>query len=272
MPGSTPPSSAVASGTPSTTTTGSDRPPNLVVTSGAERLEIEPWTYCWTSGTQAVCADGMPPDPLPEFESPVTELSIEYPIDWPMTTTFYPGDAEYCDGQIVIRLKPGGDSFLPPVPSGRHRVEVFAQGEGGDGIWSLAFETTTYTDPPPPHAEVYWYQDIDESDPGVSIEVNVANIATQPDQATMSAVVTDASGVTSEFSLDTTSDPSCWTGGLHGFADPGATAIPGGDAPYDIGIGIETDGETWMVEPVRWPDEFIDGGNTSEWLTVDTGE
>ena len=254
-------------------TIGTDRPPNLVVTSGQERLDLEPWTYCWSSGTQGVCADGMPPDPLPAFEAPVTELGVQYPLDWPMThQRSIPEGGGYCQGSTVISMDGHGDPFPPPVPAGNHSVEIFAQGEGGDAIWSFAFETTTNMDPPPPHAEVYWYQDVDESDPGVSIEVNLANIAVQPDQATMRAVVTDASGKTSEFALDTTLDPSCWTGGLHGFAEPGTTRIPGGAAPYDIEIGFHTDGDAWEVAPVRWPDEFIDDGNTSEWLTVDHGD
>ena len=252
----------------------SGRPPNLVVTSGEERLELEPWTYCWTSGTNGVCADGMPPDPLPSFESPVTELVIEYPLDWGMLATFYPEGSEYCDGQTVIQVVPGGETLAPPVATGGHFVEIFAQGDGGDAIWSFTFETTADNDRPPPHAEVYWYQDVDETDPGVSMEVNVANVAQQPDQVAMEAVVTDATGATSEFAFDTETglDSSCWSGGIHGRADPGTTGIPGDAAPYDIEITFETDGEVWVVEPVRWPEDFIDGGNTSEWLPVEPSE
>jgi hypothetical protein len=145
---------------------------------------------------------------------------------------------------------------------------VFAQGEGGDAIWSFAFQTVEGGDPAPSHAVIYWYQDVDESHLGVTLEIEVANIVEAPSAAAIHATVTDASGTNAEFEFDMTDDPSCSTGGIHGSAGPEVTGITGDAPPYLIEAQVTLDDAQWHVEPVTWPDDFPDEDNTSEWLSA----
>ena len=56
-----------------------ERPPALVVTSGDARLELQPYTVCWSTATSGYCADGIPPDPLPMLG----EIQEDIEISWP---------------------------------------------------------------------------------------------------------------------------------------------------------------------------------------------
>jgi len=254
------------------TTIATDRPPNLVVTSGDESLDLEPTGFCWMGRPEGVCVDGEAPDPLPGFGSPVTEIGLEYPLDWPMTLYLNRPGGGACGLERIIQMRPNGDEFRLPVPVGRHVVDVEAVGDQGQGVWTFVVETNASGEPPPPHAEVRWYEDQDGSPPGVTMEVILSNLGEEPRQMVITVLVTDAAGVSTEFALDPNLEPSCWAGVVYALGGPATTGLEGGAAPYDIDIQYEMDGDAWQVQRVRWPDDAIAGLSMTDWLAATPAE
>src|SRR5690606_36138908 len=74
-----------------------ERPPDLVVVAGEDELSLDPYTYCWSSDNQGVCADGEPRDPLPALTVDGSEsLAFRYPLDWNLEVRLFAGGI--CDG------------------------------------------------------------------------------------------------------------------------------------------------------------------------------
>ncbi len=57
-----------------------ERPPPLVVTAGDARIELQPYTVCWSTATSGYCADGTQPSPLPSLGAIKESLEISWPL------------------------------------------------------------------------------------------------------------------------------------------------------------------------------------------------
>lgn len=260
---------ALATTTPSTTS--SDRPPDLrVVAPSGSELVLAPFGYCWFEDGQGVCADGVPPDPLPSIAlGEVGGLSLFFPLEWSMEVTVLPSD-DQCEGVWSLEAEPDGTPIEALGEAGTLRLDVFARGEQGDAAWSFEVVSSSDRPVPPPYAQAYWQPSGDALREGVSLSIVIGNLAPRSESVTGSVTVTAQNGATHEFPLSPTIDPDC----------PGSTVLlegPGGftgdvlalgPEPYDLAITVELDGHVVAADPLRWPDGFPPDSNQSERLAV----
>ena len=80
--------------TPDVTKSGTDDdgrqglPPPVVVRNGTNVLRLDPWTFCYGTSSVTMCADGFPPNPLPDAGTG-DELEITFPVEgWTFSASF----------------------------------------------------------------------------------------------------------------------------------------------------------------------------------------
>jgi hypothetical protein len=256
----------------STTDTESDRPPDLRVATGDTEAVLSPYSYCWFTEGQGLCADGIPEDPLPTIiVSGGSALDLEFPLDWQLTATLSNG-GDQCDGLMVATTNPAGALLEQLGPAGTYRVDVFGRGIGGDAAW--AFQLVTKEDHPslPAFWQAFWSPGESELDATAPFSASVQNIATQPIEVSASAVASAATGAMRAFDLSVIYDDSCWGSRLDlaGPDDFTAQVIELGPAPYEVIITVTIDGMTITTSPVRWPDDFPAGSNESGPLSANS--
>jgi hypothetical protein len=245
--------------TPATTSTPATTisemtPPDLVVTSDDSELLMTPFTYCWSEAGQGICVDGTPPDPLPALSlGSGDHLGFHFPLDWHLQGSLLPGEGQ-CEVMEVDILSDG-----TPVenlgPAGTYRMEIFGQGQDGDGAWS--FQLATDTDRPRPglFAHTSWYPGEGDLDPGAPFTAVVGNLVTPPEVVTAEVEVLASGGSAETFPLAYT--PSgCSTIDLEAPAGFTSDVIDIGDPPYEVTIDLEVDGETYTSETLRWPNDY----------------
>lgn len=243
-------------------TSDRERPPSVVLTSpdGSTR-ELEPFTYCYGS----VCADGLPPEPLPDVGSP-QQLLVGFPLEgWSFTAVFRPA-GEDCGREQQVSLARGGDGRFVLRPAGyadTYEVTLFGR---GDGDVLVGFKWTTPTDGPlpEPEARLAVLADHDGTVDSYGIELRVENLAQTPDEAR--AVITvradDGEQVTFEA---TRGEAECWPDGTLYWDGPdemGKEAATVGPGPFTYQVELVLDGERYLAE-ATWPEDVIEGSEPS---------
>lgn len=128
-------------------------PPSVVIDHGDVELSLQAWTTCWSSGASSMCADGMPPQPLPELGQVTSDVLVSFPVEgW----TFHASQRAQGTGSseaIRSRLEPVDEDtwrLSPGGPAGRYEVDVWGDGPQGDVIVSFAMTTTADGPSPSP--------------------------------------------------------------------------------------------------------------------------
>lgn len=250
-----------------------ERPPDLVVAAGDDQLVLSPFAYCWSSVGQSVCADGVPPDPLPSLTVDRGEdLTVEFPLEWQLQVTLLAG-GDYCESSFTVDIDANSSPVEASGPAGTHRVEIFGQGEQGDGAWAFELTTTEDQPVPPQFVQVLWYPSGRALDPGASFSAQVGNLTTKPEDVSAVATVTSSDGGSGEFELVGNVDDNCW-GSNVGFVGPDnltAQVLELGPAPYDVMMTFSVDDQEIMSPAFTWPDDFPSNSNESFQKTVDPG-
>ena len=110
----------------------------FIVRNGTTVLRLDPWTFCYGASSVMMCADGFPPNPLPEAGAG-DELEITFPVEgWTFSASFQSVDHPSAPATAVEVERTGPDSFTlrPNGLTGTFEVELFGQGTG-DVIVSL---------------------------------------------------------------------------------------------------------------------------------------
>lgn len=248
-----------------------ERPPDLVVEAGDDQLDLSPFAYCWSSGGQSVCTDGLPPDPLPALTVDSGEaLTFDFPLDWSLHATLFEGE-DFCGGSSTVDIDANDSPVEELGPAGTYRVEISGRGEEGDGAW--AFELTTTDDRPvaTPFAQVLWYPSDRDLDSDTAFSAQLGNVATKPAQVSAAATVTSADGGSEDFELLGDMDDTCWnsTVGFEGPDNFTAQVLELGPPPYDVTISFTIDEKQTMSPTFTWPDDFPSDSNESSRETVD---
>jgi len=246
-----------------------DRPPDFVVVAGDTELTVVASNYCWSRGAdaerQVVCADGVPPEPLPRITLGETDdLGVRFPSDWNLEATLLPeGDPD--NRRLVVTVEPDGSPIERLGPAGRYRVELFGRGDRGSAAGTFELITTTDRGMPPPFARVSWYpsgRDLEADAPFFAL---IGNLAAAPGDEVATVTVTAANGASQQYPLGR-ADPGGDSGSAVELeAVPGFTAeiIALGPPPYEATLTVAFDGFTVTSDPVRWPDDFPANSNES---------
>jgi len=262
----------VATSTSVPTSTDGNRPPDLRVTGGDRELVLSPFSYCWSAGGTGVCADGLPPDPLPSLSLVDSALSVSLPIDWTLQATVSPSGGA-CDDVSIIDVDPGGAPFDVPGSAGTYRLDLFGRGDRGDGAW--AFQVATGADAPdvPRYVQAFWYPAGGELPPDAPFSVVVGNLAERPGGFAASVTVTPSSGATGAFDLHADTPPDCWSSSLRLDAPEDFTERVSeiGPPPYEFAVTVDIDGTTVSSESLTWPDDFPDDSNESRRVRLGSG-
>ena len=234
-----------------------ERPPDLVVVAGDDELSLDPYTYCWSSDNQGVCADGEPPDPLPALTVDGSEsLAFRYPLDWNLQVRLFAGGI--CDGGTTFENVLARRPLDELGPAGTYRVEVFGRGAEGDGAW--AFELTSTEDRPHPSqfVQVFWHPSDRALDEAAPFGVQLGNLTTRPTDASAVATVTSADHRSTDLELRRDPDGGCWasTVGFTGPNDMTARVLQLGSAPYEVTIDFSIDGSPVTSPTFTWPTDF----------------
>jgi hypothetical protein len=236
-------------------------PPPVTLRFGNEAIELEAYSYCFES----VCADGFPPEPLPDVGSP-DDLVVDFPLEgWTFTTIFTPTGAK-CGRNHHVPLTAGLDGTFALGPAGlAGTYDVTLFGEGG-GDLSVAFRWTTPTDGPlpQPEARLALLADHDGRLDSYGVELHVSNLARTPRRAAASITVRSDTGDTITFEA-TPSDDRCLPEGTVYWDGPdseglAAAALDGETFMYEVELVL--DGAVY-VGTGTWPDDEIVGNEPS---------
>ena len=108
-----------------------ERPPALAVTSGDARLELQPYTVCWSTATSGYCADGIPPDPLPSLGEIEENIEILWPFaGWEFAASLHQEGANAVD--VVLGVRPGVWVIEVDGLEGNYEVSLSGFGAQGD--------------------------------------------------------------------------------------------------------------------------------------------
>lgn len=232
-------------------------PPDVIVRGDGTELALQPYTFCWGKA----CADGAPPEPLPDAGSPA-ELEVEFPEpDWTFSAEFRRSDDECARTQAaeLEPLSPTTHRLVPLGEAGSYDVDLFGR---GDGDLFARFRWTTPEDGPPPEPEA-WLSVLADHDGVVDsygVELTVTNLASSPDQADARITVTSAGGEEHAFQPTSTSYAPQECDAIEGqlaWRGPeadGHRAAELGDPPFSYTVDLDLDGTTY-VGTATWPDD-----------------
>jgi hypothetical protein len=121
----------------------STSPPPVLVDSGARSLEVDPYTTCWTAGSSGYCADGVPPDPLPDLGRVTGPVSVTFAVDgWDlMASAHLVGSGHRTSIDLALdEVSEQTWSMRTDVPGGTYEVSLSGRGPQGD--IAAAFQLT----------------------------------------------------------------------------------------------------------------------------------
>lgn len=226
-------------------------PPPLVLSSGDSIVRLQPYSYCWRSNNQNVCADGTAPEP-----PPLLHVTAPVELAWPITgwTFRFSSSAEPDCPAVAVSITAQEQFF----PFGCDRISIFATGPEGDASFAIRIES----DLPPtnPRPQVTWV--FNPLDSGSGPEFYVDN---WPDlTADVSAVVEVRTGDGNEANVVASVQSSersifIW------LVQP---LVEVGEPPYAMVVRIVADSETYISGPIIWPDDFAPGGNEGPITTL----
>ena len=247
---------------PPTNAPGDERPPPVRVSAGDRSIELDPFTYCYRTG----CADGMPPDPLPDIGA-AAELRVDFGLPaWTFTASFRPSDRE-CGREETIDLAPTGDGshvLRPAGPAGTYDVMLFGRGDG-DAAYSFRWTTTVAGPVAEPTARLAVLADHDGRVDSYGVELFLSQLATTPAQAEATITVRAPNGREHTFAAPGRLQDLCtegtlyWTGGMEDGLAAAALADAG---PFTYEVVVTLDGVEHRAT-ARWPDDQIPGNEPS---------
>ena len=259
-----------------TTSTTAERspggPPPVTISGGEHDLTLDAWSYCWSSDTGGVCADGAPPDPLPDAGA-ADELLVDFAgapdDDWTFEVVF---DDAACGGETATleRLDDTRFRLIPLGPAGDHEVHLYGRG-GGDLAVSFRWTTTAEGAYTQPRSTASIVADHDGAIDSYGVEVSASHLAAPVADASGAVTVTSASGATHRIELRRVEDGCADTPSVRFDAplEEGVTAaeLPGG-APFTYEATLTLDGSTYVGRAV-WPDDVDEECSPCVPLTFD---
>jgi hypothetical protein len=239
-------------------------PPPVTVSGGGRSIELEAWTYCFGNG----CADGFPPANPPDLGA-APRIEIDFPLDgWTFEAEFTPvGQA--CPRRQMVPAEQTGAQTHALEPAGladRYDVMLFGRGQGeGGGDLFVTFRWTTPIDGPMPvpRARLAILADHDGVVDSYGVELELAELAATPVEATAEVTVTAANGRAVTFEL--VRAPGCIAEGTiywDGPDQPGLEAATLGPAPFTYDAVVTLDG-VQHTATATWPDDEIAGNEPS---------
>lgn len=236
---------------------------------------MAPFGYCWFTDGEGVCADGVPPDPLPSIAlGEEGGLSQFFPLDWSMEVRVLPA-GDRCDGVWTLEADPDGTPIVALGDAGTLTLDVFARGEQGDAAWRFEVVSSSDRPFPPPYAEAYWFPSGDDLPTDASFSVVMGNLTDEPEPVAGSVRVTANNGAAAELPLvphaDGCSDSVVSLDGPDGFSEDVAALGP---PPYDLTLTVTlVDGRAVSTETLTWPGAFPSDSNQSGRIgaSVDAG-
>lgn len=122
---------------------GPASPPPVLLASGSQTLDVDPYTTCWSSGSSTYCADGIPPDPLPYLGSVSGPVSATFEVDgWDLQATadtVGDGRGQHID-LSMDQVSEQTWSMGTDLPDGRY--EIWLSGRRPEGDIAVAFQVT----------------------------------------------------------------------------------------------------------------------------------
>jgi hypothetical protein len=264
----TDPAKTTAGSASGETATGSDldSPPPVTVRFSEGSIDLAAYTYCYGSG----CADGFPPDEPPDVGDP-EQVVVEFPLPgWSFTATFTPA-GEKCGRELEAPLAPTGDGAFLLRPAGyadTYDVTLFGEGsvaQGGGDLF-VTFRWTTPTDGPlpPPEARLAVVTDHDGRIDSYGVELEVSNLARQPNDAAATITVRAETGEAVTFEAVRGKQRCLPEGSVYwdGPDDQGLAAAALGDGPFTYEVELVLDGARY-VGTGTWPADEIVGNEPS---------
>jgi hypothetical protein len=241
--------------------TEKDAPPPVTVHFFDESVALRAWTYCYGN----LCADGSPPAAPADVGSP-PQVLVEFPLpDWSFTASFQPA-GEPCGRIQDAPVDSSGDGrfLLRPVGrAGTYDVTLFGRGNG-DLFTTFRWTTPSDGPLPEPEARLAVLADHDDGVGSYGVELELANLARTPQQASARITVRSADG--GEVTFDATrSEDGCFPEGTVYWDGPdakGQEAAGLGEGPFSYRVEVVLDGSRHVAE-AEWPADEIAGNEPS---------
>jgi hypothetical protein len=233
-----------------------DTPPPVEITYNGGSASLEPWTFCYANG----CADGAPPAE-PHFVGSPTEVRVSYPLDtWTFSADFTPA-GKRCGRHQHVELERGTDGGFvvrPAGPADTYDVTLAgAQEGGGDLFTTFRWETPHAGEMPEPTARTAVLAEHDGELDSYGVELELANLAATPQEATATIEVRDETGRT--VTLEPRRQRGCVPDGsvwwrLGDVATREVTTLTGDTFEYRVTATLDG---TQHVATATWPDDVI---------------
>lgn len=260
---------AASSGEPGAVTVSDpDRPPAFRVKGAGDWLVVEPWSWCWGNS----CADGMPPDPLPDLGT----------VDGPVAVELLPGSelwaswrapGEPCGTSLELApvVADGVVQVAPAGGAGTWQLDLFSRPPGGGDLVG-SVQVTTDRDWPVPEPRLAlesFFEDDGQIVQYGPIRVVASRLPGDAEAAGLAGTleVVAADGTTSgvDLELRTPDGEGCAGVGEAVLVEVGRARGPSqyevgsrfGPPPYALTVEVAYDGRQHRAEAV-WPDDVDD--------------
>ena len=241
--------------------TDSGAPPPVTVQFFDQSVALRAWTYCYGN----LCADGSPPAAPADVGSP-EQVLVEFPLtDWSFTASFQPA-GKPCGRIQEASVDSSGDGrfLLRPVGhAGTYDVTLFGRGNG-DLFTTFRWTTPTDGPLPEPTARLAVLADHDGAVDSYGVELELANLAHTPKQASAQVTVRAADG--SELTFNAArSKMGCFPEGTVYWDGPDAKGLEAaglGRGPFTYRVEVVLDGSRYVAE-AEWPTDEIAGNEPS---------
>jgi hypothetical protein len=238
-----------------------DKPPPVTVRFFDDSVALQAWTYC----LRDLCVDGGPPAEPSDLGDPEAVI-VEFPLrGWSFTAEFRPAGNE-CGRVQQVPLEAAGDGrfvLRPAGFAGSYDVTLFGR---GDGDLFVTFRWTTPVDGPlpTPEARVAVLAHNSRRPYSYGVELEVANLARSPRQASARITVEAADGDTLTFNAERSGTRCLPEGTVYwdGPDEKGLAAAALGKGPFTYTVELVLDGARYAAAAV-WPADEIVGSEPS---------
>lgn len=247
----------------------SSSPPPVVVSYANQQLSLPPYAYCWTVGSatsesNAACADGVPPDPLPNLGVVAGEITVTFARDtWTFTASSQGAETKCAETfpATVRKVEERSWQVALAGPRGTYSVRLFGRGPGGDVAASFAVQTSIDRPSPPPVASLTTFYDHDGEPDATTFNLAASYLATTPARSRAGLTITSADARRSTYTLSKPASGNvrevCVTRGSIALSAPapqGRVREEIGRPPYDLLVELDLDGIRYTAT-ATWPDD-----------------